>query len=66
MKKTMPALDPSRRQFLGIATAGAAVGLGLAPLPAAAAPAAATAPAPAAASGYRETEHIRRYYQSAR
>lgn len=68
MKKPTPPLDASRREFLGIAAAGVATGMSLAVLPAAAAPAAAPSAAPAApgAQGYRETEHIRRYYQSAR
>jgi len=56
--------DPSRRHFLKAAPLGALAVVAGTPAPAAAAP----LPAPAAApiqSGYHETEHIRRYYQTA-
>lgn len=68
MKKTTPPLDSSRREFLGMAAAGVATGMSLAVLPAAGAPAATPAAAAVATGtqGYHETEHIRRYYQSAR
>ncbi|MEW6763297.1 MAG: formate dehydrogenase [Pseudomonadota bacterium] len=56
--------DPARRSFLKAAPLGA--------LAVVAAPASAEAPAPAPAKaqpqvkrGYHETEHIRRYYQTA-
>ena len=61
-----PAPDPARRSLLKAAPLGALA------VVAARAGAAETAPAPAPApeepakpKGYRETEHIRRYYQTA-
>jgi anaerobic selenocysteine-containing dehydrogenase len=54
-----------RRDFLkALPVAAVAVVAGAAPT-AVAAPAAAVGPAASASLGYRETEHIRRYYQTA-
>ena len=60
---TERAPDASRRNFLKAAPLGALAVVAGTPPPAAAAP----LPAPAAPvqSGYHETEHIRRYYQTA-
>ena len=55
--------DPARRGFLKAAPLGALAVV--AATPAAAAPAPAPAPDPAVKRGYHETDHIRRYYQSA-
>ena len=57
-------LNPNRRRFLlgaGIASAGLAVGA-----VAKAAPQARPVEAAPASPGYRETEHIRNYYKTAR
>jgi hypothetical protein len=56
--------DPARRQFLKAAPLGA-LAVVAAPLGAAEAPPAATAAPAPVARGYHETEHIRRYYQTA-
>ncbi|MEH6434812.1 formate dehydrogenase [Massilia sp. DD77] len=59
-----PGPDPTRRSFLKAAPLGAlAVVTGSAQADAAKAPAAGAAPR--TARGYHETEHIRRYYQTA-
>jgi hypothetical protein len=65
-QRSQPAgADAGRRSFLKALPLGAvAVVAGAAPA-AQAAPAAVAAPAAAASQGYRETEHIRRYYQTA-
>ena len=68
MKKTSShTIDPARRSFLR-AAGGAGVLGALAAGQSEAAPVAAAAPAaaPATSSGYHETEHIRRYYRTAR
>lgn len=60
--------DPARRNFLATATGAGALGA-LALLSgsgSAAEVVAAVTPAEPVASGYRETEHIRQYYRSAR
>jgi len=57
--------NPNRRRFvfaLGVTSAGAAA----APALATVAEQTAAVAAPTAASGYRETEHVRDYYDSAR
>lgn len=57
--------DPARRGFLKAAPLGALV-VAAAAVPASAAPEAApAAPDPKVKRGYHETEHIRRYYQTA-
>lgn len=57
--------DPARRGFLKAAPLGALVVAG-AVAPASAAPEAApAAPEPKAKRGYHETDHIRRYYETA-
>ena len=57
--------DPARRSFLKAAPLGALAVVAATPA-SAEAPAAAAAPAqPKAKRGYHETEHIRRYYQTA-
>ncbi|MGY6552981.1 MAG: hypothetical protein ACXIUM_00520 [Wenzhouxiangella sp.] len=59
------AVDAGRRRLMVSAIgAGAAVGIGAVSLNAQAAPAPQPAPA-AKQTGYRETDHIRRYYRSA-
>ncbi|WP_232226800.1 hypothetical protein [Algiphilus aromaticivorans] len=59
-------VNESRRRLLGSAIgAGAAAGLGFATVSAQAAPTAGAAPTENKKKGYRETEHIRRYYQTA-
>jgi hypothetical protein len=59
-------VDAGRRRFMtGVASVGAAAGLGLGHVAAHAAPAEQTAQASKPA-GYHETDHIRRYYRSAR
>lgn len=65
-KSHVQGVDISRRQLIaGALTVGASAGLGLVALNAQAAPAMEqeTSSRP---SGYRETEHIRRYYRAAR
>jgi hypothetical protein len=57
--------DPTRRAFLKAAPLGALAVVTGQPGAAAAAPAAPAPQAPAAPRGYHETEHIRRYYQTA-
>ena len=58
-------VDVGRRRLMVSAIgAGAAVGLGAVSLNAQATPAPETAP-DVKSTGYRETEHIRRYYRSA-
>lgn len=58
-------IDTGRRRLMvGAIGAGAAVGLGAVSLNAQAAPEVEKAP-DAKTTGYRETEHIRRYYRSA-
>ncbi|HEU4373396.1 MAG TPA: formate dehydrogenase [Telluria sp.] len=70
MDKDKPkTVDPARRGFLR--AAGGAGALGALAVVAAQPPAAAAPVAPAAAedaepAGYRETEHIRQYYRTAR
>jgi hypothetical protein len=54
----------SRRRFLFALGASGAAALG--GEASAAAAAGASSPAPARADGYRETDHVRRYYDSAR
>ncbi len=57
--------DPARRGFLKAAPLGALV-VAAAAVPASAAPEAApAAPDPKVKRGYHETDHIRRYYQTA-
>jgi hypothetical protein len=56
--------DPARRNFLKAAPLGALAVVAGGARAAEAAPAAAAAPEPAS-RGYHETEHIRRYYQTA-
>jgi hypothetical protein len=56
--------NPLRRSFLKAVPLGA-LALTAGRAEAAQAPAAVAAPAPAASAGYRETEHIRRYYRTA-
>jgi hypothetical protein len=57
--------DPARRSFLKAAPLGALAVVAASPA-SAEAPATAAAPAqPKAKRGYHETEHIRRYYQTA-
>lgn len=68
-KDNTKAVDPKRRGFLR--AAGGAGALGALAVVAGQAPAAPVAVAPAAAApaaqlGYRETEHIRQYYRTAR
>ena len=60
MKQTV---QLTRRGFLKAAPLGALAAV--AATPASATPASAPAPQPTAARGYHETEHIRRYYQTA-
>jgi nitrous oxide reductase len=65
----MKAVDPARRGFLRAAGGAGALGAlaalaGQGPATTAGAPAA--APAASAPSGYHETEHIRKYYRTAR
>jgi hypothetical protein len=55
----------SRRRFLFALGASSAAALGT-QAPAAAAAVGASTQAPARADGYRETDHVRRYYDSAR
>jgi hypothetical protein len=55
--------DPARRGFLKAAPLGALAVV--AAVPATAAPAVAPAPDPTVKRGYHETDHIRRYYQTA-
>jgi hypothetical protein len=57
--------DPARRSFLKALPLGAIAVVAGGAATAEAAPAAAVAPVAAASQGYRETEHIRRYYQTA-
>jgi hypothetical protein len=57
--------DPARRAFLKAAPLGALAVVTGQPAAAAAAPAAPMPEAPARPRGYHETEHIRRYYQTA-
>jgi 5-deoxy-D-glucuronate isomerase len=57
--------DPGRRSFLKAVPLGAVSVVAGGAATAEAAPAAAVAPASAPGQGYRETEHIRRYYQTA-
>jgi hypothetical protein len=57
--------DPARRAFLKAAPLGALAVVAGQPGAAAAAPVAPAPPAQAAPRGYHETEHIRRYYQTA-
>jgi nitrous oxide reductase len=58
--------DPARRSLLKAAPLGALAVVAVRAGAAEAAPAPAAAPAePAQPKGYRETEHIRRYYQTA-
>ncbi len=64
LKKDHAHAETDRRSFLKLAGAGV-VGTGAAaaaPVPAVAA----EAPEPAAKDGYRETEHVRRYYELAK
>ncbi len=66
-EKLKPAgVDGGRRRFMtGVASVGAAAGLGLTQITAQAAPTDKPSQ-PANATGYHETDHIRRYYRSAR
>jgi hypothetical protein len=57
--------DPARRAFLKAAPLGALAVVAGQPGAAAAAPVAPVPEVPAAPRGYHETEHIRRYYQTA-
>lgn len=63
-----PAIDPGRRKFLGTAKYAVAISMvalaGKSPAPVATTGVAATAGPKA--SGYRETSHTRKYYESAR
>ena len=67
MSTSDKAPDRKRRRFLAAAGGAGALGTlaALAAEPAAAAPVAAPV-APSGPSGYRETEHIRKYYRTAR
>lgn len=61
-----PVPDPARRSLLKAAPLGALAVVAVRASVADAAPAPAAAPlAPAEPKGYHETEHIRRYYQTA-
>ncbi len=65
-KTKLQGVDINRRQLIaGALTVGASAGLGLVALNAQAAPVVEKEPA-AGPDGYRETEHIRRYYRAAR
>lgn len=64
--KNRTPVDTGRRRLIaGAMGVGAVAGLGLANITAQAAPAADKKPE-AKSTGYHETEHIRRYYRSAR
>lgn len=64
-KNRTPVDTGRRRLMVGAVGVSAAAGLGLANITAQAAPPADQKPE-AKSSGYHETEHIRRYYRSAR
>lgn len=68
-KQKSKAVDPARRGFLRAAGGAGALGaltVVAAQPPAAAAPAAPVVSEQAKPAGYRETEHIRQYYRTAR
>jgi len=66
VKLPEPAPDPARRSLLKAAPLGALAVVAARASAAETAPAPAPAPEPAAKpKGYHETEHIRRYYQTA-